>query len=88
MLTRRYRIEGRVQGVYFRASTREQAVRLNMDGHALNLPDGSVEVVARGSEAAHRELEAWLRQGPPSARVDAVRTEIASDPVSAGFRTG
>ena len=67
---------------------REQATRLNMDGHALNLPDGSVEVVASGSEAAHHELEAWLHRGPPSARVDAVAAEAISDPVPAGFRTG
>lgn len=88
MLTRRYRVEGRVQGVYFRASTRKEALRLGMDGHALNLPDGSVEVVASGSEAAHRQLEAWLHTGPPSARVDVVAAEACSQPVPTGFRTG
>jgi acylphosphatase len=81
-------VTGRVQGVYFRASTAELARRLGMDGRALNLPDGSVEVLASGSEAAHRELETWLRAGPPAARVDKVSVEAHTGPVPAGFSTG
>ena len=77
-----------MQGVFFRASTREQALRLGMDGHALNLPDGSVEVVACGAEAAHRELEAWLQTGPPSARVDGVTVENYAQTVPTGFSIG
>lgn len=63
---------GRVQGVGFRWWTRSQAVRLGLSGSVENLPDGTVEVRARGSEAALRELEALLAEGPPGARVGSV----------------
>jgi len=88
----RFVVRGRVQGVFFRASTRAEALRLGLDGHARNLPDGSVEVVAAGAAAALRELEQWLERGPPLARVAGVeRIELADDPdaaPAAGFRTG
>lgn len=67
-----FRIEGRVQGVWFRESTRQQAVRLGIAGYAMNLPDGSVEVLACGSHEAVEELARWLRGGPPLARVRAL----------------
>jgi acylphosphatase len=73
---RRFFVSGRVQGVFFRASTRTQAERLGLRGHALNLPDGRVEVLAVGTPAAVAELADWLRQGPPAARVDAIDVEI------------
>lgn len=76
----RFLVSGRVQGVSFRASTREQALALGLTGHARNLADGGVEVVASGSEAALRELEAWLRHGPPAARVD----ELVREPIQTG----
>lgn len=84
----RFVVSGRVQGVFFRASTREQAQRLGLCGHARNLDDGRVEVLAHGAEAALQELERWLWQGPPAARVEAVRREPAQGPVPAGFRVG
>lgn len=65
-------ISGRVQGVFFRASTRDEALRLGLTGHAKNLADGSVEVVACGNDAGLAELERWLRLGPPLARVSRV----------------
>ena len=68
----RFIIRGRVQGVFFRASTREQAQRLGLRGHARNLPDGRVEVLAVGTDDAIQQLEQWLQHGPPSARVDHV----------------
>ena len=68
----KFNVRGRVQGVAFRAHTREQARRLGLTGYAKNLPDGSVEVLACGDAAALDELERWLRQGPPAARVDEV----------------
>ena len=77
----RFIISGRVQGVFFRASTREQAQRLGLRGQARNLPDGSVEVLAAGTDEAIQQLEQWLRQGPPSARVD--RVERSSTEVEA-----
>lgn len=75
MPTRRYFVAGRVQGVFFRASTRNEALRLGIAGYAKNLVDGRVEVLASGDAAALDELEAWLHRGPPGARVDALARE-------------
>ena len=81
-------VKGRVQGVFFRASTRDQARSLGLTGHAINLPDGTVEVLACGQRAALDELENWLHQGPPAARVRAVEVREASAADFEGFRTG
>jgi acylphosphatase len=86
--TRKWLISGRVQGVFFRESTRGEAEPLGLDGHAINLPDGRVEVVAAGDASALDRLEAWLRDGPPAARVDRVEQVEAPEPPSAGFTTG
>lgn len=80
MPQRRYRVTGRVQGVAFRASARDRALALGIAGHARNLADGSVEVLASGSTDALAALEVWLRRGPPAARVDA----LAAEDVEAG----
>ena len=72
-VTRRFIITGKVQGVYFRHSTRLEAERLAVRGVARNLQDGSVEVIACGSVAAVHALSEWLRHGPPTARVLAVQ---------------
>lgn len=71
----RYVVEGRVQGVWFRAGTREEALRLGLQGYARNLPDGRVEVLACGEERALENLRDWLRQGTPQARVERVQCE-------------
>jgi len=68
----RVRIEGRVQGVWFRDSTRSQAVPLGLTGWVRNLPDGRVEAVFEGPEENLKRILAWCRQGPPAARVDKV----------------
>lgn len=65
----RCRVSGRVQGVWFRGSTQQQASRLGLTGYAKNLADGSVEVVACGEEAAIEQLREWLWQGPKAAEV-------------------
>lgn len=86
MVARRCFVSGRVQGVYFRASTRDQARRLNLMGHARNLDDGRVEVVVAGPADAVTTLLEWLGKGPPSARVDDVEViEIRIDEVTDGF---
>lgn len=88
---RRFVVEGRVQGVYFRASAAREATRLGIRGHAVNLADGRVEVLALGSREALAEMETWLRRGPPAARVDRLLSEaVTSDSCAAvsGFRTG
>jgi acylphosphatase len=72
-------ISGRVQGVFFRAATREQARRLELVGWAENLADGRVEVYARGTPVALDELERWLWQGPPAAKVTTVQRRVADD---------
>ena len=71
--TRRYLIAGRVQGVFFRQSTRLEAERLRLHGVARNLPNGTVEVIAHGDAAALDALRAWLAHGPSQARVDEVQ---------------
>lgn len=86
----RFRVSGRVQGVFFRASTRERALALGLSGHAINLDDGRVEVLAFGDEAAIETLHQWLHQGPPAAKVQAVESEplpMADEPPT-GFTTG
>ena len=88
-VARRCIVSGRVQGVFFRASTARQAASLGVTGHARNLPDGTVEVLACGAQGAVDALCAWLHEGPPAARVAAVRAEECAVPVPApqGFRT-
>ena len=65
-------VSGRVQGVFFRASTASKAVALGVKGHAINLPDGRVEVLACGPANAVDALIGWLHRGPDGARVDDV----------------
>ena len=81
-------VSGKVQGVWFRASTREQALGLHLQGFARNLQDGSVEVVALGDEKALDALESWLWRGPPLAEVTHVQREaLSSTPTFTGFAT-
>jgi acylphosphatase len=84
---RRVAVRGRVQGVWFRASTAERAVALGLRGRVENRPDGSVLVFAAGSPSALAQLVEWLHQGPPMARVDAVEAEDI-DPASREWPDG
>ena len=87
MACARFIVRGRVQGVFFRASTREQALRHHVSGYARNLADGSVEVLACGPDQALDALQEWLRQGPPSAHVENVTREAMPDQTMQGFVT-
>lgn len=89
MERRRYRVEGRVQGVWFRESTRREATPRGIRGHAVNLPDGAVDVLACGEPRALDALERWLAKGPPLARVTRVtRVEDAGTELPEAFSTG
>lgn len=84
---KRYTISGHVQGVWYRASTKEHAEALGITGHARNLTDGRVEVLACGQTDIMNELEAWLWQGPPLAKVEHIDSvEIAPRNIN-GFTT-
>lgn len=87
MGARRYLVAGRVQGVFFRASTRDEALRLGLDGWVRNLPDGRVEAWAVGPATVLEEFETWLRRGPPRARVVALEIveEAPPEPAPRGF---
>ena len=84
----RFVVSGRVQGVFFRASTREEAQRLGLTGHARNLADGTVEVVACGDDAALAQFERWLALGPPLAQVSRVERSTANMAAPGQFRIG
>lgn len=75
IIQRRCWVSGYVQGVFFRASTRKKMQELGLEGDAINLPDGRVQVRVRGEERPVRQLCDWLRTGPPAARVDDVQCE-------------
>lgn len=84
--TRRWLVSGRVQGVFFREASRQQALPLGLTGHAINLSDGRVEVLAHGPVEALDALESWLAKGPPAARVDAVECVDLPDDVQPSDR--
>jgi acylphosphatase len=65
-------VHGRVQGVFFRVSTRDAAARLGLGGWVKNLPDGTVEVFAEGERSLLEDFHRWLGRGPEGARVTAV----------------
>lgn len=78
----RWMLSGRVQGVGFRWFVQRHADRLGLRGHVTNLPDGRVEVVARGDASAIAELGQALNRGPMAARVESVdKSEIPHESV-------
>jgi acylphosphatase len=87
MECRLFRIEGRVQGVWFRESTRREAEPLGITGYARNLADGSVEVLACGEPDALDRLAQWLQNGPPLARVTRVEWGLTERERPAAFVT-
>jgi acylphosphatase len=70
VVARHVRVTGKVQGVFFRAWTRDQAREIGVSGWVRNCSDGSVEAHLEGEEAAVDQMIERMRQGPPSARVD------------------
>lgn len=82
---RLFLIEGRVQGTFFRESTRRQAVPLGITGHAKNMPDGTVQVLACGEPDALKRLTEWLKHGPPMAEVERMDWIESSSKCPASF---
>ncbi|KYK21477.1 acylphosphatase [Thermoplasmatales archaeon SG8-52-4] len=76
-------ISGRVQGVWFRASTKQKAKQLKLDGWVRNNPDGNVEAVFEGEESHIKEILNWCKRGPPLAKVTNV--EIKYEEPTNGF---
>jgi acylphosphatase len=84
---RRCIVSGRVQGVYFRGTTQQQARRLKLDGFARNLSDGTVEVVACGDRLQLDALQQWLWQGSEWSAVSGVVCSEVNVEVNSGFTT-
>lgn len=87
MICKLCRITGRVQGVFYRAATQQQANRLNVTGYAKNCTDGSVEVLACGESDDVADLCEWLYQGPQYAKVEHVACADAEPVKTASFTT-
>jgi acylphosphatase len=82
-------VRGRVQGVFYRAATREEAQKRGVTGYARNLEDGKVEVLLCGSPDAVGHMKAWLWQGSPAAQVSEVTCRLVDDEKSyESFITG
>jgi len=71
----RVRISGRVQGVFFRDSTREKAEELGLSGYVENTPDGDVEALFEGPSEKIKQMLRWCEQGPPDASVENVEAD-------------
>lgn len=85
MVTKQVNITGRVQGVSFRAWTRQRAQELGVSGWVRNLPDGSVEALVSGSDEAVRTLIAALHEGPLAAEVKEISAQETETQAESGF---
>lgn len=89
MVNRAFLISGRVQGVFFRDNTKKEAIKLGLQGSAVNLSDGTVKVFLRGESKDIDLLERWLHKGPELARVDSViEVDIDQQLELNGFKVG
>jgi acylphosphatase len=79
-MAKRLMIEGRVQGVGYRASFADKAVALGLSGWVRNRPDGRVEACVHGEVASIEAITLWARRGPPAAQVRNVTIEDAAEP--------
>jgi acylphosphatase len=84
-IRRRLVVHGKVQGVFFRDSTREAARNEGVAGWAVNRPDGSVEVVLEGPEDAVDAVAGYVRRGPSSAQVENVESHDEAPEGLSGF---
>ncbi len=72
MVNRAFVVSGRVQGVFFRDNTKKEAMKVGLEGSAMNQPDGTVKVCLRGESDQIDLLERWLHIGPELAKVESV----------------
>lgn len=79
MITRHLKISGRVQGVYFRESTRLRAREFKVTGWVRNRADGTVEAMVQGEPEAVEQMIEWARRGPESAKVSNVEIEVSEE---------
>ena len=84
-VTRKLRIHGEVQGVFYRAWSAEQARRLGLSGWVRNRRDGTVEMLVHGDEAVVQRMIALCRDGPPAARVERIDVEDSQEEAPPGF---
>ncbi len=68
-------VSGKVQGVFYRQSTREIAMAIGVNGQVRNLPDGRVAIIATGTKEELNKLVNWCRTGPPKAAVTSIETK-------------
>ena len=80
-----FKVSGRVQGVFFRASTRQEAQKLGLSGWVRNLPDGRVEGIASGPMPALHQFQRWLQKGPQMAQVSNLEVEEVANQNLDGF---
>ena len=78
-------VSGTVQGVYYRATTRDRATEAGVDGWVKNLPDGRVEAVFEGEKATVESMVEWCHEGSPAARVEDVAVEYEESRGLDGF---
>jgi len=78
-------VKGKVQGVFFRQSTREKALTLGVTGLVRNEPDGSVYIIATGTQDQLDQLTAWCRRGPSRAVVTDVEVKLLDTKNFTGF---
>ena len=81
-------VSGKVQGVWYRDYTRSKAQSLAVTGHAINLPDGTVEVVACGEDSQVKVLQHWLWEGSQYSKVSSVECESIEALPSSQFSIG
>jgi acylphosphatase len=84
---RSIRVHGRVQGVFYRQTAKEQALRLGLTGFARNEPDGTVQIEVEGDASAIDRFVKWCEAGPPAARVERVETKSGELVGYSGFET-
>ena len=86
MKTVRLIIKGKVQGVFYRATAKNVADLIGVDGWVKNLPDDNVEIMATAAEDVLQKFIAWCKQGPPKAKVDEVVIEELNPEDFKGFK--